>query len=353
MQPLIASPTLAGLAKPAPEAPQGGAAQLPETGLQPVDLPDFILILAGELQAPIEVPLAADQTPPDLGLVRADESAEAGEKGGLAPPAGNPLPLLPALPAASVATPSSPSTAAGAPVMAERREANGEAASASRVDPSLLEGSPPESPRIEPAAARHPGPAPTPVEGSQAPPTAPTAAAPDSSPGPASPLPSAPSGETASRPSGPVHPSSHALPLPLDHPDWPHAFAERVAWLSGNGTQVAALRLNPPSLGSIEVRIEVSDQDTVIQFATRTEVAREAVEAALPRLRHLMADIGLDLARVDVSTQLSQRGREEHPGEPQWALVEPDEEGERAGGAEPVRMGARPRASGALIDRYA
>ncbi len=110
----------------------------------------------------------------------------------------------------------------------------------------------------------------------------------------------------ALRPTADTAPAQQAERAPLDTatPDWPDALGERVVWMAGRGSsQHATLRLNPPHLGSVEVRLTVSPQDgqASVSFHVQHPDAREAIQAALPRLREMMAEAGMQLADAQVS----------------------------------------------------
>ena len=76
--------------------------------------------------------------------------------------------------------------------------------------------------------------------------------------------------------------------------------------------QAAEIKLNPPNLGAVEVRVNVDGDEVQVSFTAQQGLAREALEAAIPRLREMFAEQGLNLADVDVSPRDSgeRRGRE-------------------------------------------
>lgn len=76
--------------------------------------------------------------------------------------------------------------------------------------------------------------------------------------------------------------------------------ANKVVWLSGRQGQFADLSLNPPQMGSLEVRLTVSGVDATAQFFSPNPVVRDAIDAALPKLRELMAQAGLSLGEAEV-----------------------------------------------------
>jgi|GEM_PF-4252065 len=106
-------------------------------------------------------------------------------------------------------------------------------------------------------------------------------------------------------------------PLPvgaaLHEADWGAAMAKRVTWMVGKDVQQAELRLDPPELGRINVRISMVQDQASISFVSPHGTVREAVEAALPKLRDMLSEGGYTLANVDVASQFQQR-QGEQPG---------------------------------------
>ncbi|MBX9811473.1 MAG: flagellar hook-length control protein FliK, partial [Burkholderiales bacterium] len=84
---------------------------------------------------------------------------------------------------------------------------------------------------------------------------------------------------------------------------WDDALAQKVVWLVSERQQVAELHLNPPHLGPLEVRVSVApDQNGIAnaQFASPHAAVREAIEAAMPRLREILAESGITLGNTTV-----------------------------------------------------
>ena len=84
---------------------------------------------------------------------------------------------------------------------------------------------------------------------------------------------------------------------------WGESFSKQVVWMSNQNVNSAELRLNPANLGPIEVRIEMEDEQINVSFSSRNAVVREAVEQALPRLREMFEQSGLNLSESNVSQQ--------------------------------------------------
>ena len=122
----------------------------------------------------------------------------------------------------------------------------------------------------------------------------------------------------------------------------PAALAGRVHWMIDNAVGEARLRLNPPELGALDIKISMVDDKAYVQLAATQMGATELLEAALPRLRELLNVGGLELAGATVSHEDTERSAPESP-----AQDSTDAESEEALEPTPAR-----RASGE-IDLYA
>lgn len=111
--------------------------------------------------------------------------------------------------------------------------------------------------------------------------------------------------------SGTERPQSSTAVLGLGRavgaPQWAEALAGRVQYLVGQNLQRAEIRLDPPELGALEVRINLSDGNTQVHFGAENAAAREALESALPRLRELMSQSGFAEVQVDVGDRQQQQ----------------------------------------------
>jgi len=84
---------------------------------------------------------------------------------------------------------------------------------------------------------------------------------------------------------------------------WGEEVGSRVKWMVNSQVQSAELKMNPANLGPVEVKISVQNDQTTIHFSAQNGAVREALDAAMPRLREMLGDNGVNLADVDVSDQ--------------------------------------------------
>ena len=164
------------------------------------------------------------------------------------------------------------------------------------------------------------------------------------------------SGLSASSPLSPNTPSatapaSTAIPLPITHPDWDQALGQRVMWLVNQNVQGAELRINPPQLGPVEMRIVMNNDQATVSFTSQHAAVREALEAAVPRLRDMLSDNGLNLANVNVSQHSFAQQRQDNPYAANPSA--PSSYGERSESAELATPGVVTRVISGLVDLYA
>ena len=105
-------------------------------------------------------------------------------------------------------------------------------------------------------------------------------------------------------------PSSLAAPTPLrleiptslSAPGWDQQLGQHVVWMSSQHNQTAELRINPPDLGPVEMRLTLDQggQQATLHFSSPHAEVRDSIENALPRLREMLADAGISLGNATV-----------------------------------------------------
>ncbi|WP_136680261.1 flagellar hook-length control protein FliK [Neptunomonas sp. XY-337] len=126
---------------------------------------------------------------------------------------------------------------------------------------------------------------------------------------------------TLVRPSAEVQARMPQGMLPT-HPQWQQAVSERVVWAAGQQVQTATIQLDPPELGSLQVKLQVTQEGVNVSFTSPHANVRDAVEQSIPRLREMMAEQGLDLAESSVGDQSSSQDRGAQNGESGGQYVE-------------------------------
>ncbi|MFQ5469321.1 MAG: flagellar hook-length control protein FliK [Gammaproteobacteria bacterium] len=101
---------------------------------------------------------------------------------------------------------------------------------------------------------------------------------------------------------------SQKAPVPLsmttpfgNQPAWSNELGGQIKWMVSQNIQSAELRINPPQLGPVEVRITMHNDQMNLQFASHHAIVRESLESAMPRLREVLGDHGMAQVDVDIS----------------------------------------------------
>lgn len=100
------------------------------------------------------------------------------------------------------------------------------------------------------------------------------------------------------------------IQIPVKSPQWGQALGQRVVYMANNRMQQAQITLNPEKLGPIQIKLQIDrDQQVHVSMTAHNGATREAMELALPRLKEMLEQSGMNLSSVDVNdqTQYSQQ----------------------------------------------
>jgi flagellar hook-length control protein FliK len=86
----------------------------------------------------------------------------------------------------------------------------------------------------------------------------------------------------------------------LQHPQWGAEFAQRVTLMLREQLTEADIRITPPELGPIEVKLKLDGERLHAQFVAQHAEVREVLSSNLNRLRELLAGEGLTLGQAFV-----------------------------------------------------
>ncbi|HBR6855796.1 TPA: flagellar hook-length control protein FliK [Klebsiella aerogenes] len=203
-------------------------------------------------------------------------------------------------------------------------------------------------PEGEPAAKPQPGT--DPLSGQNLPsPVAQTAATPqhDMAERPAENTPSQPAAVafSAASPSQSATPASALVTAPptpqlnaqLGSPEWQQALSQQVLMFHRNGQQSAELRLHPQELGALQITLQLDDKQAQLHIASAHGQVRAAVEAAMPQLRHALAESGINLGQSSVGGEATPQWQQQNGnGEGRASYAERHGGGSDAAPIEPV-----------------
>ncbi len=141
----------------------------------------------------------------------------------------------------------------------------------------------------------------------------------------------------------------------LGSSEWDDQLTQRVKWLSSNNATTAEIRLDPPELGSLSVRIKVtSDQQVSVTFTPQHGSVKETLEQSLPRLKEMLEASGMNLVNVDVSDQSFAQGYQEQQfnGEGSRARDEAKDEFSELNGVMNESFIKMPRKTEGMVDSF-
>lgn len=115
-------------------------------------------------------------------------------------------------------------------------------------------------------------------------------------------------------------------PLDLRQPEQFSNLATRIQSLADGQISEARIRLNPPELGELEIKLTLIDDETFVHLVAVQPAARELLESGLPRLRELLSFGGLELGQATVSGGERRESSAEKPSAPDLGDAEPNTE---------------------------
>lgn len=88
--------------------------------------------------------------------------------------------------------------------------------------------------------------------------------------------------------------------------------AEKVQMMMSKNLKNLDIRLDPPELGQMKIRMTMNNDVANVHFTVSNQQAREVIEQTLPRLREMLAQQGLQLADSSVQQQSSGQGQDRY-----------------------------------------
>lgn len=99
--------------------------------------------------------------------------------------------------------------------------------------------------------------------------------------------------------------STGALTQDMGTPAWQQSLGQQIAYFSRNGIQHAELRLHPEELGSLQINLQLKNEQAQLHFVSASHQVRAAIEAAVPHLRTSLAESGIELGQSSVGADTS------------------------------------------------
>jgi flagellar hook-length control protein FliK len=137
--------------------------------------------------------------------------------------------------------------------------------------------------------------------------------------------------------------------------DWNQALGQKVVWMVAGAQQSASLTLNPPDLGPLHVVLNVTNSHATATFTAAQPEVRQALENAMPKLREMLNDAGIQLGQANVGAGMPNNQQSGHHGGRQSSGRASAGNGIDDGGVTPARTGRTQVITGGngLVDTFA
>ena len=86
----------------------------------------------------------------------------------------------------------------------------------------------------------------------------------------------------------------------IHKPEGQQQLNEKIRWMVNARNTMAEIRLDPPELGSMQVRVNVSGDAASVSFIVQSQHAKEALADAMPKLRDMLSEQGIELGDAQV-----------------------------------------------------
>jgi flagellar hook-length control protein FliK len=83
--------------------------------------------------------------------------------------------------------------------------------------------------------------------------------------------------------------------------------AERLQMMMSKNLKHVDIRLDPPELGRMQIRMSLNNDSATVHFTVQNQQTRDMVDQAMPRLREMLSQQGIQLADTSVQQQGQQQ----------------------------------------------
>ena len=102
-------------------------------------------------------------------------------------------------------------------------------------------------------------------------------------------------------------PANAQPPLLLTKEQAGDQLADRVQMMMSKNLKHVDIRLDPPELGKLQIKLSMNNDQASVQITVANQQSRDLVEQAMPRLRELLHQQGLQLAQSSVQQDSSRQ----------------------------------------------
>jgi flagellar hook-length control protein FliK len=86
-------------------------------------------------------------------------------------------------------------------------------------------------------------------------------------------------------------------------PEGQHQLTEKIRWMVNSRNITAEIRLDPPDLGGMNIKVNLAGDSASVSFVVQSQHARDALDQAVPRLREMLEEHGIELGQSSVQQE--------------------------------------------------
>jgi len=94
----------------------------------------------------------------------------------------------------------------------------------------------------------------------------------------------------------------------IHKPEGQQQLNEKIRWMVNARNTMAEIRLDPPELGSMQVRVNVQGDAASVSFIVQSQQAKDALADTMPKLRDMLSEQGIELGDAQVRKDNSESG---------------------------------------------
>ncbi|AQA18094.1 hypothetical protein BST95_07405 [Halioglobus japonicus] len=116
-----------------------------------------------------------------------------------------------------------------------------------------------------------------------------------------------------------------AIASPLGSQKWGLSLGHQLGRITLSGEQQVAIQLHPRELGPLLVEMHVKEQHAQLSFFSNQPLVRQSIEQALPQLREILGEQGIELGETDISAEQGahqQQPQNRHPSAELRGLID-------------------------------
>ena len=109
--------------------------------------------------------------------------------------------------------------------------------------------------------------------------------------------------ETVRNTSQGLETSQAQRPVNITRPEGHQQLADKVRMMVNTKNLNADIRLDPPDLGSMQIKITMQGDQASVSFVVQSQQAQQTLEQSAPRLREMLAERGIELGQSSVQQE--------------------------------------------------